>query len=81
MGRSLHAATVPMLADGATTFLPFVGNQRPAPLLTQPTIDADKTVYVAWASYGDGNVGGNANWQYGGWALAYNARTLAVRAV
>jgi hypothetical protein len=58
--------------SGPVTFTPLTQNQRAGLLLS--TYSGGTAVYVAWSSYGD-------NGTYNGWAMAYDATTLAQIAV
>jgi hypothetical protein len=65
------AATV-TANSGPVSFTPLTQNQRPGLLLS--SYSGGTAVYIAWASFGD-------NGNYNGWAMAYDATTLAQVAV
>jgi len=58
--------------SGPVIFTPLIQNQRPGLLLS--TYSGGTAVYIAWSSFGD-------NGTYSGWAMAYDASTLAQIAV
>lgn len=58
--------------SGPLSFTPLTQNQRPGLLLSN--YSGGTAVYIAWASFGD-------NGTYNGWAMAYDATTLAQIAV
>jgi hypothetical protein len=58
--------------SGPVSFTPLTQNQRPGLLLSG--YSGGTAVYIAWASFGD-------NGTYNGWAMAYDATTLAQIAV
>jgi hypothetical protein len=58
--------------NGPLSFTPLTQNQRPGLLLT--SYSGGTAVYIAWSSYGDLGT-------YSGWAMAYDATTLAQIAV
>ena len=58
--------------SGPLSFTPLTQNQRPGLLLS--SYSGGTAVYIAWASFGD-------NGNYNGWAMAYDATTLAQIAV
>ena len=72
-GPTVIAAAVPGIGEGGTVihFNPLTQNQRPGlTLALSPGSASKNTVYIAWASHGDGGT-------YHGWVIGYNAADIS----